>query len=205
MLYNKRHLCVRHAASTDPNRVNLNGVHFEPDGKVIGTDGHILAIVEAAQIAPRHADDTALKAFTLPLDAAIRLERAIPKGRETRSRPILGNAQLDVEHTNENGVVRFRTTTLGSVQVHDARKVDGEFPRWGQVIPDESSLREPVGFDADLLARACKIAKEFAKAAGMRKPWVKVRLNSDPRCAAKLTVESPDGDTLTMIVMPSRV
>ena len=156
MLYSRAHFAVRHAASKDATRYNLNGIHFKADGSTEATDGHMLIQVHAEtppddewpDVGDIKASTDALEEFILPLEASERVMRAIPKPTRT-SMPVLKHARLDVVETNANGHARFVTTDLDSVTPMQADKIDGEYPNTAQVIPKIGDAK--YNFTMDLL------------------------------------------------------
>jgi len=213
MLYSKAHLAVRHAASADAARFNLNGVHFEADGTTEATDGHMLLratvatppMEEFPAVGELPEGDSAgpIVPFILPIDVADRLAKSIP----TRPRmPVLAHAALDAESTNANGRARFVATNLEGVTITEGEKIDGEYPKTSQI-------REPVKRDARfafrmnlrLLERVVKAAKEFERAHGQstKDPLVADFYMTDGLSPVAVVIER-DGDTLEAIVMPMR-
>ena len=166
-LYSRSQLSVRHAASKDETRFNMNGIHFREDGTVEATDGHMAARVKVetppAEGYPHVADltptDEPLVPFILPIKAAEAVVRAIPR---KQANPVLEHAVLDVAETNGNESARFVTSDLDTTTPMLANKIDGKFPDTDQIFP--SITGDPsFSLNVGLLERACKIAKEFAK------------------------------------------
>ena len=216
-LYSKAHFAVRHAASKDATRFNLNGIHFKADGTTEATDGHILIRVKAETPSGDEypsvpgveaSNGEALKEFILPTEAAERAVKSIPKGRQTM--PVLSNVGLDVKSTNENGAARFITTDLETTAVTEGRKIDGEFPKTDQLIPKVADDAEPTFvIDLNLMERIVKAAKEFggsgkANISGKPVTFAKFYV-SDPLSAILIQVDNPHVGQLEAVIMPCRI
>jgi len=212
MLVSKSHLSVRHGASKDASRYNLNGVRFEADGSTVATNGHLLM---RTRIEPQSSEeypswdgfsaqsDATLEPFTLPLDTADSLAKAVKANEKTRSArtmPILSNAALDVAATNANGKARFGVTDLESGQVIEGRKVEGDFPNYHQVIPAPEKFTRSVHVNAGYLATILKAASEFGHHGA-----IKLELQDDPMSPIRLSVHNPDIGDFEAILMPMRV
>ena len=218
MLVTKAHLCVRHAASKDETRYNLNGVHFRgverSEGGALSpvteaTDGHMLIRVTAASDADAEYPEVAgfepsplpPEPFTLPLGAADELADVLKwAGKRKGSMPILALAALDVPHANANGAVRFIATDLETQRKVEAKKIDGEFPPIDRVIPERPELSFAVNLN--LLEKVLKAAREggFATSRGCSaRFYVK-----DALSAIRVEISNPDVGELLAIVMPIR-
>ena len=217
MLYSKAHFAVRHAASTDETRYNLNGLHFRGDGTTEATDGHMLIRIKAATPAyDEHPNGTegVPEPFILPLEAAHRVAKAIPKRSPS---PVLTHAALDVPSTNGNGSARFVVTDgyngTGNEQAIEAKKIEGEYPNTDQVIPKDA----PFSFciNLTLLERVIKASKEFGGSGkgkdskgkdskGNQAHFAKFHVtdNSSP---VRITISNPDVGELEAVIMPVRV
>ena len=209
MLVSKTALSVRHAASKDATRYNLNGVRFESDGRVIATDGHRLYTVTPPEEKPDPREFPAipgvedpggsapLEPFTLPLAAADAVAKAIPK----RGLPILKNALLDVDGTNGSEKARFVTTDLEVTTPIEALKIDGDFPDWRQVMPDgEPTVK--LALNWQYLADLGKALNEFCP--GSREKLVTIEI-IDEMSPVKFTAKNPDtGEEFTGLIMPIR-
>ena len=169
-LYSKAHFAVRHAASKDATRYNLNGIHFKTDGTTEATDGHILCRVKAATPPGDEyptvpgvyfGEGEALQSFILPLEAADRAVKSIPKATRT-SMPVLSHTALDVKSTNENGNARFVATDIETATVTEGKKIEVEFPKTENVIPKVAEDAVPTFvLNLQLMERIIKAAKEF--------------------------------------------
>lgn len=213
MLFSKSSFAVRHAASKDAERYNLNGVHILPDGSTVATDGHRL--MRAHVVVPpltdfpgfeneesdrkkRKKGKAKLKPFTLAIDAVDRLIAAIPK---KNPKPICAHAALDVKKTNSGELARFVTTDLKCTQEIQGEKIDN-FPDWKQVFPKDEEFTHSVAFDINYVADFAKACREF----GMPRPMaVTLELTKDPMKPMKFTFKNPDVGTLEMILMPMRI
>ena len=208
MLYSKAHMAVRHAASKDPTRYNLNGIHFQADGDTVATDGHILLQAHAERppdeefpsVEGYEPDaDPQLDSFILPLETVNALVKKLPKNPFS---PVLACAALDVKRANTNGAARFYTTDLETTQTTEGKKVDGEFPNTKQVKP-EGEPDATVCLNLDLLERVHKAVKEF-RSSSSQKPAVKIELRGE-LSAVRIEFYDPNVGTLEALVMPMRL
>lgn len=110
------------SASTDDSRYNLNGVyveHLSTDGiKLVSTDGHRLAVVVHG--APGKPEKRG---------------HIIPRGGIQEFRKALDGAdKAEIGFTGSHAVMRVGDTVVVT------RLVEGEFPDYGQVIPEYSGV-----------------------------------------------------------------
>jgi DNA polymerase-3 subunit beta len=107
---------VLYAASTDATRYSLNGVFLQTEGAsavAVATDGHRLAKVEVPWNGPN------VFGSILPRKA-VTVMRSLLEGLE-------GNVTLTLKD-------RLVTMTVGDENV-SLRLIDGQFPRWQEVVP----------------------------------------------------------------------
>jgi hypothetical protein len=168
MLLRKEALDVVSHASTEDPRYSLQGILIEPDGSAVATDGHRLAKFTPAAVPPGEdfpkvegLDAAALdelKAFILPVDAAKAIRKAVPKVKHVE---VLGYIGLDVPQTNANGCAVLAVTDLSSPQVFRPAKIEGNFPRYQNIIPtDEPDFT--VTLNAKYLQDACALAQKVS-------------------------------------------
>lgn len=195
----RKHLAVRHAASKDPSRYMMNGIHFREDGLVEATDGHMMLRVRAgspeADGFPEGVGQVVenLRPFTCPTESAEKLRKVIPKGKRF---PQLEGAVLVKD---EADTVEFRTTDLETVDSVTARKLDGEFPKTDQVMPEGEPL-VTVYLSGVLLERVIKAAKEMG---GPKNLPLKFEIR-DEGSPVVVSLKDEDGDVLTGLIMPVR-
>ncbi len=189
MEYTKAHFAVRHAASKDETRYNLNGIHFESDGSTVATDGHVLIHASPAMDpgATGEAQCSNLEAFELQLPQIEKLRKLIPKA---------GHVDLDPALTNANGAAHFVTD---DGLTYDLPKSDEGYPSWQQVLPkDEPAVT--LGLNVVLLERICKAVREFAP---KDQTAVKVEVFGELQ-PVRITSEGPDGELMALL-MPMRI
>jgi len=206
MLLNRFSLMARLAASRDESRFNINVLRVESDGRTVATDGHRLYTVTP----PPDADDAEypdvgdvpatldpLADFSMPRDVAERIAKALPKKPRLA---ILGSARLDVAATNADGKVRVVVTDLDTVTPIEARKVDGDFPDWRQVLPEGDPVAS-FTVNGRYLADVAKAAADFS---GTRGCAVRVECFGE-LSPIRFTAENPEtGQTFVGVVMPMR-
>ena len=155
------------AVSADETRVNLNGIHIEPDGsdrlRMVATDGHRLAMitrpVERAELT---------RAVTIPRKAVMELRKVLESGDE----PIEIGVQGGVAHARR-----------GRVQM-SMRLIEGEFPDYHQVIPAKSERVASIDA-ANLLGALRRVSVVSSE----RTRGVKLQLDSQ---RLELTAINPD-------------
>lgn len=215
MLLESRDFAVRHAASKDETRYNLNGVHIKDVGgnraQLEATNGHFALRITQSEHAPLDGEfptvpgmgamGTVGEGFILPIGGVEQLRKAIPKGRQ--SMPILARAVYDQgfeDSENRNGSVRFWTTDLETATAITIRPIDGEFPDISAVIPDEGidgSIQCTV--DPRYLLQICQAAIEFAGPKAM----ISIQ-NCGQGDPLLFQVEAQAGGKLTGCLMPMR-
>lgn len=232
MLVTKAHLCVRHAASKDETRYNLNGVRFRgversadggaPFPVTEATDGHMLIRVTAASnpdaemppITGMEGSELDPVPFILPLKAADELAALLKKADKRLNMPILANALLDVPHANSNGSVRFAITDLERVSRVESRKIDGEYPNVDSVIPARPQVERagkledgPPSFviNLELLERVIKAAREGGFSFGKSRSISARFYVKDCVSPIRVEISHPDVGELLAVVMPMRL
>jgi len=212
---NKRHFSVRHAASTDETRYNLNSILLEPDGTTVASDGYMLIRCKAFRGAadqfpavehPPSDEIPLTRQIALQREDVEALVKSIPKGRPVSNCDILGNAALDVASANDNPTVRFTTTDLERKSVHEVRKLDGEYPQYRQVIPEGKPVAR-FAIDLNLLARVGKALSDFHPNEKMRSSQAVVVELFSEHAPVRITSQwhpSSDEDSFEAFVMPMR-
>ena len=211
MLISKAMLAARHAASTDKNRYNLNGLHFTGPGKVEAANGHWLIQIKAETSPVDEFPSTdgtpsglpPMEPFIMPTEMADDIRKAIPKGRNTM--PILSNALLDTAHTNANESIRCVTTDLSNTREFRAEKIEGEYPATAQVIPNLEDRKPDFTISLLYLEKAIKAAKEF----GLSKSGeAGIYFHPDPEkremSPIAIKVTNPDEGEMLAVIMPMR-
>lgn len=179
MLLESRDFAVRHAASKNETRYNLNGVHIKDVGgncaQIQATNGHFALRITQSKDGPLDEEfpvvpglekmGTVGEGFILPMSGVDQLLKTIPKASKV-SMPVIAHAVYDQgfedsEHSNSN--VRFWTTDLETATPITMRPIDGDYPDVSAVIPDEGidgSIQCTV--NATYLRSICQAAIEFA-------------------------------------------
>jgi DNA polymerase III sliding clamp (beta) subunit (PCNA family) len=137
-------LAVRHVASNDETRQNLNGIRIE-GGVTVGTDGHMLATVQNVE-----SQDT----FTCQIgrESAEGLDKLIPKSSKRQTE--VPSAELSKLGETD----RLAVVIQGSPVKTELEQHQGEFPDWMQVVPQEEPTYR-VAFNLDLLNDLAEIAR----------------------------------------------
>jgi DNA polymerase III sliding clamp (beta) subunit (PCNA family) len=153
MLLTKNSLRVGAVATKDGFPIGLRGILVEPNGGTVATDGHALMQYTPTDTMSGDAfpnvvgfnasGDEKLKPFIVPVDAADRILKAMPK---KQTLPVLEMIALDVPATNANGHAEFAVTDLENPQRFSPAKIADDFPKYQQVIPKGKA---DVSFDVD--------------------------------------------------------
>lgn len=164
-LINEKLLAVKAAASNDPTRYVLNGVHVEEiEGnkvRAVATDGRILAVTEGTAGEPDdfprvpaidHAPNGKTAAI-IPTDAINKAIRSIPKGKRTLA--VIKTAALVMGES----AATFVTTDLETATPVTSRVIDGQFPNWRQCMPKTAPVVRSTVSPAYLRAVADMVEK----------------------------------------------
>jgi len=155
MLYNKHNLAVAKIASKSGNREELASVFFSKD-KTAATDSFRLLEVSVnksvkAEEFPQVEGVSAMRGCNPFLVSAKQVAELKPKG--AKHLPI--TEFVAVKHLDDKRV-EFLTTDLESLQVKQARRVDGKFPDYEQVFPQGEPQAEVV-LNGEMLAELLKV------------------------------------------------
>ncbi len=157
------------AMSYDQTRYILNGIYFIFDSKtlrLVGTDGRRLATIQSEVQLPKDIEKT-LKGIIVPTKAISELLRAMT---------VSGDVKIII---NENqALFNLGGTTIIS------RLVEGEFPRYEQVIPKE--VKEKLRADREGFMLAVKRASIFTS---QESQAIKLELFKDKLVLSKITPE----------------
>ena len=201
MLLSKQALAVSAVASKDSFRIGITGIRVESDGSTIATDGHRLVKFTPANV-PESSDFPGveglnvaaageLEPFTLPVDACKAISRTLPRKATI---PILAFAGVDVEQTNANGHAVIVTTDLENPQVFRPQKIEGNFPRYENVIP-EGTPTVKIAFNPRYMAELCKL---LATTAG-KDNAVTLSLYADDK-PMRLDATGDDGSAIAVLM-----
>lgn len=205
-MLNKHNLAIASLASKDQSRFTLNGILVRPDCTVV-TDGHQLTMVttpkddiesfpELPGAAPACRD---FKPFILPSAAAADVAKSLPKGRKTKTLPILNNAAVSAD-TREGDYAVLMTTDLETARPFRVRKMAGNFPDFERVIPKRSDSTFRIRFNAELLVRVLNQCVSLMSEE--RIPMVELSF-TDSAGPVRIDCESADtGQKMTSVVMP---
>lgn len=113
---------TRYAVSTDETRYNLNGIYFEKAEKgkllrLVATDGHRLAMTDSSEMGDL-GDGWGERGLIVPRKAIAELQKMLDH-----------NEKIELSFQKNHGIARAGNTVL-LMQL-----IDGEFPKYEQVIP----------------------------------------------------------------------
>jgi hypothetical protein len=183
----------------------LAGVATGCDYEAVATDGRVLArvrgefpeLVEHYPEMPRHdlqGTDPVAEAL---IDARAWKESLgmAPKVGKYNAKPVLGNVLVRTYKDETT----FAVTDLEKTRMVNQRNVEGRFPDYEPVIPDDKKFLA-VDVDADYLIRLLKVAKEFA---GKDSARVTLEVRRGRKSVKPLTVRARGRDEeFTGILMP---
>lgn len=197
MEINRRNLAPLHCASEDDARHNLNSLHFDPSGKTVATDGHILAIHTPGISPERAGENYFTKAFSVPIGDTLReinkdQRKKYPQQCELRSDLV------------DEGTIQFQH---GGDTINIADR-PGDFAAWKHVVPDQDKCQHHV-----ISISLHNLEKMIASA----RQWTQTKKGEQcamvfqfPRNLEKPILVSTephkdrDGDKLDFVVMPCR-
>jgi hypothetical protein len=131
----------------------------------------------------------------LSAEVALRVAKAIPKGKTTRNLPILAHAVFDT--TNTNGTNKLAVTDLENPQTFNAPQPDITYPNTEQVWP----TGEPV-FSITLNAEYLQqIASFMAKGADTLTHAVKLEFHGQ-HMAVVFSTKRHGEETMRALLMP---
>lgn len=157
-----------YAASADETRYNLNGVYFEqlPNSekvRMVATDGHRLAIVDRVL----GANLAGLKpGVIIPRKGLIELKRLLDED---------DTDEVELGFEGNNGLARKGDVTLVM------RLIEGEFPNYQQVIPQETTIHLTLVVEAfsRALRRVVILSAERSRAVKFELSDGQLRLSSN--------------------------
>jgi DNA polymerase-3 subunit beta len=154
---------VAYAQSMDENRYILNGVYFHFSGDlltVVATDGRRLALMKDSLLEPINTD----MGFILPAKTVIELTRLLSQGE--RLKITFNDKQvafiIDLEEDHKQG--------LNHQLILISKIVEGQFPNYQQVIPQQTAerIRLERHLFLDCIQRASFVASERHNAVKVR-------------------------------------
>ncbi len=190
------HFAVIHAASKGATRLNIGCVRFEPSGRTVATDGHILATVGTEPLGTQPLEN---ECYSFPIATAKTLIRSA-EGHTT---------QIKVEPVTDGtpGLDPRRVTvTRNGASTTTVEERAGDYPDW-RVVAQLPEKEYEIALGLKVLESLVKTAKEFAKHANSVKGDKNMALRFQfhgPDRSVKVTSTDPD-ETLTIIAMPIRI
>lgn len=201
-LITQQHLAVLSAVSTDVTGYVLNGVLFEETKKglrAVATDGRIMAVVEKESDeskdfptipALQSATNTA-KGGIVPTEALKKAKKGLSKKNRV---PVLNTIALKL-NKNESTLA---TTNLTDSSIVPTRMIEGQYPRWEQVIPKEKPVFE-ISVSSGYLRELADIVDQFTET---KNSSVHLQFTS-PLKPIKVEAFKDDAH-LTVVVMPRK-
>lgn len=131
------------AISRDETRYYLNGVFFQ-GGHAIATDGHLLTVAKTNG----ELRDDLVEQVDVPADGAI-----MPVSQKALSS--MKNKKADYV-IFENDMLTVRTAFDETLHIEESKPIDGTFPDWWRVVPQNEYETAPGAFGRKLLDRIAK-------------------------------------------------
>jgi DNA polymerase III sliding clamp (beta) subunit (PCNA family) len=192
---------VARAASKDAYRPLLTTVHMTNDA-LVATNSYRLRrltlpenppVCDFPSIKGRRPPEALSAPLNIPADDLL---EAVGNIRSRKGLPILGRIAVI---PNEDGTVDLTTTDLDTERTITTRPVEGVFPPYERLLPDDEDARAWVALDPTFLMDAAKAAKDFV---GMNKTPLILKVYSPLKPV--IITSSVDGQEMTELVMPVR-
>lgn len=131
------------AMSNEQTRYYLNGVFFQ-DGHAVGTDGHLMTVAKTNG----ELREDLVEQVNVPADGAI-----MPVSQKALTAMKKKNADYVIF---ENDMLTVKTEYDETLHIEESRPIDGTFPNWKAVIPQNEYENAPGAFGRKLLDRIAK-------------------------------------------------
>jgi hypothetical protein len=207
------------AVNEHDERYALGGIHIDPSGAAVATDGHIMLYARTPATIPVDEYPSNPTPDTAPIDAAGTVDgQTIPIGalaqaaKHIRGKQTLSACDHIAVTPNDTGlrVVAIDGRSAGAgwdVSDQHVAPLEGRFPNWDQVIPKQTTTLT-VRLSARILADLAKAAK----AVGGHEPQVTFEFTDEGNGGAgagyihgiKVKLASVDGHDVGGVVMPMR-
>lgn len=217
MLLHKSIIQALTVATADDSRYALAGIHVDPDGTAIATDGHMMLYARKPATTPAEEYPSTPSTSTAPIDAAgnvgghtIPIDALTQAAKHVRTRQPMSAYDHVAVTPNDTGIRVVAIDKSGAVSDQHVDPLDGTFPAWDRVLPKHKPTMR-VRFSARILADLAKAAK----AVGGKGDASAVLFeftdegNAEPAKGyadgVAITIASDDGLDLAGVVMPMRL
>lgn len=215
MLVPKQALSVVSCATRESTRYAIGGVLIERDkdgvARTVATDGRRLAVVTWPECDPKDYP------FLVTVDTGIRcpgfcgvlatkdvknLLKSLPKNS---CKPALENIAIQEQVAKPGGAETFEcaATDLEAEQHWTLQTIEGSFPNWQSIVPEEHPRAVRIRVNAKFLADACKLAFQFPGEYGT--PIVELTVepeSSGPSMRPLCITAEGEAGKLTYVIMP---
>lgn len=176
------------AISSDESRYVLNGVFFDGNGKagsliLVGTDGRRLHKAALSV----EAWDGFDKGFILPKPALAHLHKLLKEQPE--------GVPVKVEVDAGRTLIRVTGSRLTMI----SKLIDGQFPNYRQVIPDETNIKIRVAVDVPAWITALEAVKPFTS-----DTWNSVKITLSDNLATFLVKNDAVGEGVATVVINNK-
>jgi hypothetical protein len=203
-MYNQENFAVAKVASKDQSRYGINCVYCHPKFTV-GCDGTALMIVTAPKVniedMPIPSEGELTNDFTpfmLDLKDAQKIEKSIPKKSIL---PILQHVAI-VKSEDKSVFAKLFTTDLQSQNITVSKKVEGEYPQFGKVLPKGKPIKI-IRIQTKLLRNLLSAIEEAQGSVNM--PYVDLKIYDKAESPIQLnSINKNTGQRITAILAPMR-
>jgi DNA polymerase III sliding clamp (beta) subunit (PCNA family) len=209
-LYSKKQLETVKFVSSDDTRQALQSVLIEGNS-VIATDGHRLLKITNNEINTRASDDKwpvngvawddNEEPFLLQKSAVEKAIKNVPKPKDVGATPICLNVAIGKVEEGEKIVCQ--TTDLDTTDQVTAKRVDGKFPNYKQVMPDKSDYIK-VGISAKYLKEVCQVLEKYNDNS-MVALHVRPDGGNNQQYPIMVTTEDDNGNEAQAVIMPMKL
>jgi hypothetical protein len=177
---------VAKVASKDEQRYRINSIYCHPK-YTVGCDGYALMIVTAPKVDIKEMPTPSegkltdkFEPFLLDLNDAKKVEKSIPQ-KVTFS--TLKHAAI-IKTKNDDAFAKIFTTDLQSQNITVLKKVEGEYPQFGKVLPKGKPVKT-IRVQTKLLRNLLSAIEEAQGPAKM--PYVDLQIYDDEEGPIRLS------------------
>ncbi len=196
---NEAAIALTHAASTDPNRYILQGVHFSPS-QVVATDGRILLMTKREWVAKSLIEglfgdiEPSAAEYNIPAEVLKDADKLIKRTQTVR--------ECEAGYLGEDKV---RSTNLSSQHTIDFKQIEGTYPRYRQILPKRPKCNDvEVRIHVTYLEKLLQVAKKI-KAESVLLGIAPSDITDDSTEPIRIEIESTKLEQkITAVLMPMR-
>lgn len=217
MLLHKSIIQALTVATADDSRYALAGIHVDPDGTAIATDGHMMLYTRKPATIPADDYPSTPSTSTAPIDAGgsvagqtIPIDALTQAAKHVRTRQPMTAYDHVAVTPNDTGIRVVAIDKSGAVSDQHVDPLEGSFPQWDRVLPKGARTMR-VRFSARILADLAKAAKAVGgkgDASAVLFEFTEEG-NTEPEKGyhdgVGVKIDSPDGLDIAGVIMPMRL